>query len=100
ALMLVGVLNARWLVRAAKGRPELAWVSDLGRMSQASLVGYFVAGAFLSLGYWIQELLLLVILCGAPRLVTAEPRASRKPATAPPLLGIPVPPPAPSTMSR
>jgi probable O-glycosylation ligase (exosortase A-associated) len=91
AMMVVGVLNARWLVRAARARPNLAWASDLGRMSQASLVGYFVAGAFLSLGYWIQELLLLVILCGARRLVTAELRASRKTAPATGLLGIPTP---------
>jgi probable O-glycosylation ligase (exosortase A-associated) len=96
ALMVIGVLNARWLVKVAKARPELAWISDLGRMSQASLVGYFVAGAFLSLGYWIQELLLLVILCGARRLVTAELRASKKPAPATGLLGIPTP----SAMAR
>ena len=78
ALMLVGLLNARWLTKVAKGRQQLLWATDLGRMSQAFLVAYFVGGAFLSLGYWIQTFILLVVLSGARRLITAELRQDEK----------------------
>jgi putative inorganic carbon (hco3(-)) transporter len=53
--MLIGALTwltARQLIAAGRIRPELRWAADLGAMVQASMVGYGVAGAFLSLTYY------------------------------------------------
>jgi len=44
--------NARYVVRAARGRPELAWAADLASMVTVSFVAYFTAGAALSLAYY------------------------------------------------
>jgi putative inorganic carbon (hco3(-)) transporter len=54
--------NARYVVRAARGRPELAWASDLASMITISLVAYFVAGAALSLAYYDFYYCLVAIL--------------------------------------
>jgi putative inorganic carbon (hco3(-)) transporter len=51
----VGVLTwleARKLVKLAKGRPDLAWAADLGRMIHVSMIGFAVGGAFLGLAYF------------------------------------------------
>lgn len=47
-----------------KRRPDTQWVSDLGAMSQVSLAGYAVGGAFLSLSYYDlpYNILILVVL--------------------------------------
>lgn len=38
--------------KRAEGVPEARWCADLGGMAQVSLIGYFVGGAFLDLGYF------------------------------------------------
>lgn len=48
--------------RLARGRPDLAWAADLGRMVQVSLIGYWVGGSFLGLAYWDYPYLLMVLL--------------------------------------
>ena len=45
-------LLARRLARDTANRPEDGWAYWLARMSQASLIAYFVGGAFLDLAYW------------------------------------------------
>ena len=53
--MLLGFFtwrSAGRLMREGRLQPQTKWLSDLGAMSQASLVGYFVGGAFLSLSYY------------------------------------------------
>jgi putative inorganic carbon (HCO3(-)) transporter len=53
--LLLGVLtwrSATWIVRHSRGRPELAWANNLAKMLQASLIGFAVGGAFLSLLYF------------------------------------------------
>jgi probable O-glycosylation ligase (exosortase A-associated) len=44
--------SAGRLMREGLRQPQTKWLSDLGAMSQASLMGYFVGGAFLSLSYY------------------------------------------------
>jgi putative inorganic carbon (HCO3(-)) transporter len=44
--------HAAWIVRQSHGRPGMAWASSLAAMIQASLIGFGVGGAFLSLLYW------------------------------------------------
>lgn len=52
------------LVRMGKASPEVAWCRDLGAMTQASLVGFAVGGAFLSLAYFDlpYNLMVMVVL--------------------------------------
>ena len=45
-----------------KEQPELRWAYDLAAMIQVSLVGYMVAGAFLSLAYFDLFYLLVAIV--------------------------------------
>jgi probable O-glycosylation ligase (exosortase A-associated) len=44
--------SCSWIRRQARGDPELEGFSDLARMTQVSLVGYAVGGAFLGLAYF------------------------------------------------
>jgi putative inorganic carbon (hco3(-)) transporter len=45
-------INCSLLIRQSRGRPDLAWANLLGRMAQATLIGYLTAGAFLSQTYF------------------------------------------------
>lgn len=56
--------TAGWLRRNGLKQPESVWTSDLGSMVQASLAGYAVGGAFLSLAYFDlpYNMLLLVVI--------------------------------------
>jgi len=44
--------TAAWLRKNAATHPEAAWCEPLGSMTQVSLVGFAVGGAFLSLAYF------------------------------------------------
>lgn len=56
--------SAGWLRRNGVKQQESAWTSDLGSMIQASIAGYAIGGAFLSLAYFDlpYNLLLLVVI--------------------------------------
>ncbi|HKQ25280.1 MAG TPA: putative O-glycosylation ligase, exosortase A system-associated [Burkholderiales bacterium] len=54
--------DASWIIRQCRNQKELLWASDLARMIQVSLVGYFVGGAFLSLAYYDVPYNLMVAL--------------------------------------
>ena len=41
-----------WIRRKTRDQPDLQWAYSLASMTQASLVGYFVGGAFLDLAFW------------------------------------------------
>ncbi|WP_421994059.1 putative O-glycosylation ligase, exosortase A system-associated [Roseococcus sp.] len=65
AMTLTGAIWSQRLIRATRGRPDLAWAHDLGRMSQVSMVAYLVSGTFLSLSYWDFYWTLLVVIGAA-----------------------------------
>ena len=48
----LALLSAGHTARQCKNVPELAWMSDLNKLVQVSLVGYAVGGAFLGLAYF------------------------------------------------
>ena len=52
SITICAVVATRRTIKAAKGVPELQWCVDLARMTQVSVIGYMVAGSFLSLSYW------------------------------------------------
>lgn len=70
-----------WTIRHARGLPDLRWAVDLASMCQASLVGYAVAGAFLSLTYYDFPYYVAVILNVLRGLVARELRSGEPPAS-------------------
>lgn len=65
--LLLGYLALRagsWIIRNTPDRVEMKWHRDLAAMTQVSLVGYAVGGAFLGLAYFdfYYHLLALVVL--------------------------------------
>jgi probable O-glycosylation ligase (exosortase A-associated) len=74
-ISVAGFLYAMRLVRLTRGRPELQWANDLGRMVQVSIVAYHVGGTFLSLQYWDFYWTLLIAVAGAHALALKEIRA-------------------------
>jgi putative inorganic carbon (HCO3(-)) transporter len=54
--------EASWVIRQSKGEEALHWASDLARMIQVSLLGYFVGGAFLNLAQYDLPYNLVVAL--------------------------------------
>ena len=54
--------DASWIIGQSRSHKDLQWASDLARMIQVSLVGYFVGGAFLSLAYYDVPYELVVAL--------------------------------------
>lgn len=64
--------DASWIITQSRGQKELRWASDLARMIQVSLVGYFVGGAFLSLAYYDVPYNLVVALVLTRGLIEKE----------------------------
>ena len=64
--------DASWIIRHSRSQRELQWAPDLARMTQVSLVGYAVGGAFLNLAYYDVPYNLLVALVLTRLLVEQE----------------------------
>jgi probable O-glycosylation ligase (exosortase A-associated) len=64
--------DASWIIRYSRSQGKLQWALDLARMTQVSLVGYFVGGAFLSLAYYDVPYNLLVVLVLTRSLIARE----------------------------
>lgn len=62
ALWITTYLLANNLKKITRDDNNFVWIRDLGRMTQVSLVGFFVGGAFLSLAYWDAPYYLIVIV--------------------------------------
>jgi probable O-glycosylation ligase (exosortase A-associated) len=71
-LTAAGFLYAQRMIWLARGRSELQWAGDLGRMSQVSIVAYLAGGTFLSLAYWDYHWTLMVALAAAHRLAKEQ----------------------------
>ena len=54
--------SCSWLIKQARGHPELSSFGDLARMTQVSLVGYATSGSFLGLAYFDLYYNLVVIV--------------------------------------
>jgi len=64
--------SAARVVRNCRGRPDLQWASNLAKMIQASLIGFAVGGAFLSLLYFDVPYYLMAAVV-AMRALTERP---------------------------
>lgn len=51
-----------FVIRETKNQPELSWARNLAAMTQVSLVGYAIGGAFLSLSYFDLPYYLVMVL--------------------------------------
>lgn len=72
------------LTRMRDAPPEVTWCRDLGAMTQASLVGFAVGGAFLSLAYFDLPYNLMVMVVLTHRWIERRERVQQT-ATAKPL---------------
>lgn len=69
--------SAAWVVRHSAGDPALQWSSNLAQMIQASLIGFAVGGAFLSLLYFDVPYYLMAAVV-ALRALTEQRLAERQ----------------------
>ena len=76
---------ANTILRKARDRKDLEWARDLAAMSQVSLIGYLVGGAFLSLSYFELPFYIVVLLVVLRRLVDAEVPARPRPVASKPV---------------
>ena len=82
--------HAGKLVRETKGRSDLVWAHDFGRMLQVSLVAFAVGGAFLTLILYDVPYYLLMILVVMRLLVAKElKKPLAQPATPTSSYGVP-----------
>ena len=71
--IVIGVaVDASWLVRHSRGNPDLEWANILGRMLQASLIGYCAGGSFATQAMYDGFYALVIIAAAARRIVAAE----------------------------
>jgi probable O-glycosylation ligase (exosortase A-associated) len=87
---VVAVMDARWLIRQTRDRPDLAWANHFGRMLQVSIVGFAVGGSFVTLGMYDGFYALVIMGAAARRIVAAELAAEGRTRDAP-LAGVPAP---------
>lgn len=69
--------KGRWIRKAVVGRTDLQWAADLASMMQVSLVGYFVAGLFLNLGFFDLLYLYIPLFVGTAMVVQRELAAEK-----------------------
>ncbi len=72
AVLISLATDARWLVRHSRGDPDLLWANNLGRMIQASLIGYCAGGSFATQALYDGFYALVIIGAAARRIVAAE----------------------------
>jgi putative inorganic carbon (HCO3(-)) transporter len=76
--LLLGVLTFRtgsWIIKHAKDHEEMKWASSLAKMSQVSLLGFAVGGAFLSLVYFDVPYYLMGVLVATRAVMERELKA-------------------------
>ena len=72
AILISTALDASWLVRHSRGNPDLEWANTLGRMLQASLIGYCAGGSFATQAMFDGFYAVVIIAAAARRIVAAE----------------------------
>jgi len=72
AIMAFTWMKGSSIIRRAKRQPELKWAQDLAAMTQVSMIGYAVCGAFLGLSYFDLYWHLVAIMVILDHLVKQE----------------------------
>ncbi|HEY3912274.1 MAG TPA: putative O-glycosylation ligase, exosortase A system-associated [Stellaceae bacterium] len=89
AILLSAGLDARWLIRHSRDKPDLLWANNLGRMVQAALIGYCAGGSFATQAMYDGFYALVIIVAAARRIVAAEHASREVPAITRPALAPP-----------
>ncbi len=89
-LWLLAWLLASNIISRTRSRADFRWAGSLAAMIQASLIGYWIGGAFLSLAYWDYPYILVALLVLTKVVVDRE--LVGKPAS----VGSPISAPAPT----
>ncbi len=75
ALLGVAFRNGFWLARQARDGKGDEWIDQLGRMIPASLVGFMVGGAFVTVSTYEGYFQLFIIVAAARSVVERQARA-------------------------
>jgi putative inorganic carbon (HCO3(-)) transporter len=75
ALVAMAWHNAGWVRRRSSQSVEFAWMGDLARMGQVSIVAFSVGGAAVSIAFYDYFLVLLVTMATLRRLLKATQSA-------------------------
>ena len=83
-IIFLSLFLASWrtgarVIKHCAGKPELAWATTLARMCQVSMIGYMVAGAFLSLAYYDLIYYVIAILVTLQKVLILAPQADDTP---------------------
>jgi len=73
--LILGIMTWRAsgsLMSIGKQNPSLGWTRDLGAMAKASMVGYAVGGAFLSLAYFDLPYNIMIVVMLAKHFAEKE----------------------------
>jgi hypothetical protein len=73
--------SANGIIRLCRGRHGTEWASDLAKMLQVSLVGYWVGGSFLGLGYWDFPYILMALVVLTRVVIQRETQQQEIPAS-------------------
>jgi len=76
-------MSARSMIKAGRQNPAQRWAADLGAMVQVSMIGYAVAGAFLSLAYYDLPYNVMAMAALGLRFARAEQARQTAAASAP-----------------
>ena len=82
-------LQCNWIRRKTHGHKEVRWAFLLASMTQVSLVGYAVGGAFLDIAFWDLPYYLYAAVAVTQYVVRKEVSVSRSPEKAG-VMGVPV----------
>jgi probable O-glycosylation ligase (exosortase A-associated) len=75
--IFVSLLASTWhmayrIMKKIRMHPELKWAADFAAMSQVSMIGYMVGGAFLSLAYYDYFYYVMAALVVTQRIVNRQ----------------------------
>jgi probable O-glycosylation ligase (exosortase A-associated) len=75
--IFLSLIAASWhtasrIIKSVKNRPDLKWAGDFAAMSQVSILGYMVGGAFLSLAYYDYFYYVIAALVITQKIVAAK----------------------------
>lgn len=83
-LMFLAWRTGSRVKKHCKESPELKWAADLAMMCQVSLVGYAVAGAFLSMPYYDFFYYVVALLVLLEKIISVNARSNEKDLVRPP----------------
>jgi len=78
-LFLAGWRTGTRVIKHCIGKPELTWALTLARMCQVSIIGYLVAGTFLSMAYYDLIYYILIMLVGMEKVLILTPQPDDTP---------------------